>query len=86
MSAEDLVDLVEELQECTTSRKRWWAIKLDGYFYGEVINPEDGIAGFDFALFDSEEGAHERVREVFEADDLERLPYEIVEIQWKECK
>jgi len=79
-------DLIEELRECTTARTRWWAIKIDGYFYyGEVIDRDAGVPGFGFDLFETKEGAEERIREIFETD-IERIPYEIVEICWTECK
>lgn len=72
-------DLLEELVECTTTRRRWWAVKFEnGGYYGEVVE-EDGDTGFDLKLFSSKNAASTAVREFLEGEDL---PYKIIEICW----
>lgn len=72
-------DLLEELRECTTCRKEWWGITVDGYLYGEVVSREDGDAGFNLSLFETPADAKAYMERVYE-DDEPRIPYEIVAV------
>jgi hypothetical protein len=74
-------DLREELSEVLTTRRRWWVIKFEDGFYGEIW--DDDVSGFDLKLCSSKEEAHAVARGFLED---EPLPYEVVEICLSEVK
>jgi len=72
-------EMQTDLRQCSTRRRKWWAIQFeDGSYYGEVVD-EDGDEGFDLKLFASKRFARD-VADAFIED--EPLGYEIVEISW----
>ena len=68
-------DLREELDDVLTTRRKWWVIKFDDAYYGEVW--DDDMEGFDMKLFSKKEDAHNHALEFLEGVSL---PYRIVEI------
>ena len=73
-----LNELLEELIEVTTTRKKWWVIKFEDGFYGEVVD-EAGDSGFDLKLFAKKAQAVQAAKAFLEGEDL---AFEVVEIAW----
>ena len=75
-------DLLEELAEVTTRRRKWWVVKFEDGFYGEIID-EVVDDGFDLKLFAKKEHAEQAALAFLEGEDF---PYDVVEICWSEVE
>lgn len=75
-------DLLEELQEVTTTRRKWWVVKFEDGYYGEVVD-ETTDDGFDMKLFSTKAMAEKAARDFLDGEDF---PFEVVEICFSEVR
>lgn len=75
-------DLLEELREVTTTRRKWWVVKFKDGYYGEHFQEVDD-EGFSMALYSTKALAEQAARDFLDGEDF---PFEVVEICFSEVR